>query len=71
MVAMVTRIKYFETSPLSCILMTPYFYFMILKTVFSYAKIFESLNSLGQKFVLNSFYVKKKRAIFHYLSVEN
>ena len=38
MVAVVTRIKYFETSPLSYIVMTPYFYFMILKIRCSYTK---------------------------------
>ena len=31
MVAMVTRIKYFETFPSSYIEVTPYFYFLILK----------------------------------------
>ena len=38
MFAMVTRIKYFETSPLSYIVMTPYFYVMILKIMRSYTK---------------------------------
>ena len=54
-IAMVTRIKYFETSPLSYIVMNPCFYFMI----------FESLNSLRQKFILFSFFCQN-RAIFHY-----
>ena len=58
MVAMITRIKYFATSPLSYTVMTPYFYFMILKTMCSYTNIFELLNSLEQKFILFSFYVK-------------
>ena len=38
MVAMVTRIKYFETPTLSYIEVTPYFYFMILKIICSYTK---------------------------------
>ena len=38
MVAMVTRIKYFETSPISYIVMTPYFYFTILKIMCGYTK---------------------------------
>ena len=38
MVAMVIRIKFFETSPLSYFMMTPYFYFTILKSMYSYTK---------------------------------
>ena len=52
MVAMVTRIKFFKTSPLSYIVATPYFYFMILKIMSSYTKHPWIINSLGQKLIL-------------------
>ena len=48
MVTVVTRIKYVETAVLSYIVMTPYFYFIILRLMCSYIEFFESLNSLGQ-----------------------
>ena len=38
MVAIVTRIKYFETSPSQYIVMTPKFYFLTLKIMFRYIK---------------------------------
>ena len=57
---MVTRIKYFETTPLSYIVVTPYFYFIILRFMCTVGtpNVFELLNSLGQMFFIFSFYAK-------------
>ena len=70
MVAMVTRIKYFEMTMLSYIVMSPYFNFMIFKIMVATPNIFESLNSLGQNFVLFSFFIfTSKLSYFPLLSM--
>ena len=58
-VAMVTRIKYFETSPSSYIVMTPNFYSMILKIIFRYIKCLWIIKFCRAEVHFNFFFMSK------------